>query len=146
MPGDEQLQIIPPPLFLFHLDVFFSAYISELKINKHILVEYFRPHRPCQELTTKLQTTDNIYSNHFHFPKKGKSRPRQNFCGLSLFCTRPPKTRFTATEASVLVLKIILSSAQILSLSSSSTAPDNRFCSECRPLSQFDFLIGLVLT
>ena len=60
--------------------------------------------------------------NHFHFPKKGKSRPWQNFCGLSLFCTRPPNTRFTATEASVLVLKIILSSAQIFSLSS--TAPE----------------------
>ena len=37
--------------------------------------------------------------------KKGKSRPQQNLRGLSLFCTQPPTTIFTATEASVLVLK-----------------------------------------
>ena len=42
------------------LQVFFSAYISELFKQIHQSVEYFCPHRPYQELTTKLVKTDNI--------------------------------------------------------------------------------------
>ena len=58
--------------------------------TKHIIVEYFRPHRPYQELTQNLHTIDYLFKALSLSRKKGKSRPQQNFCGLSLFCTQPP--------------------------------------------------------
>ena len=86
----------------FHLDCFFSAYISEFT-NKHYLFEIFRPHRPCQELTIKW-TKLTIYSNHFRFLKF--SSPSKLLWPLALlYSAHHPSTRFTATEASVLVLK-----------------------------------------
>ena len=72
-----------------------------------------------------------IYSNNFHFPKRESLVPsKTSVASLSLLHSAP-STRSTATEASVLVLKINLSSAQNLSLSS--TAPEPHLAEHIPP-------------
>ena len=99
----------------FHLDAFFSAYISELL---HKLIIWSRSFA-----AQALSRTDNkTYKIDYRLKTLSLSQnlvPDKTSAATLSFALGPhPTTRFTATEASVLVLKMILSSAQILPLSS----------------------------
>ena len=109
-----------------------NTVISSWKFSFQLIflnLQYKTHHCRVLSPTQALSRTDTKFTNNrlsiqstFTFQKKGKvSSPAKLLWPLSLLHSAP-STISTATEASVLVLKINLSSAQILSLSSS--APD----------------------
>ena len=81
-------------------------FLNKIKLNHP--VEYFRPHRPYQELTTKIgQYWQNHLGSLLLSTKMKSLIPRKTSVASPFFCTQtsPPSTIITATEASVLVLK-----------------------------------------